>query len=394
MKYCKNCLEPDSRPGAKLSSKGNCSTCKYHFHFIENYDENERAKILNSLIKENMNNKKNEYFDCIIGVSGGKDSHFQAWYFKELGLNPLLFTYYTHNYSETGEANLTNIRESLGLDHYVFYPNKHVIKKMNKIGFNMTGDMSWHFHCGVWTLPFQFAVKFNIPLLIYGEHGFLDLVGQYSHDDFPEFTKRQRNEDMMRGFSEDDFVGKKGLTEKDLLWARYPSDEDIERVGIRGLFMGNYVYWDANKHLTLAKQIGFKENPVPYERTYRKFSNVDDIHENGIKDYLKFIKFGYGRCTDHTSKDIRLGHMTREEGVKLVLQYDHVLPRESLQYFLDMAEISEDEFEKTADNFRDPRVWWIQDGKWWKDTLNGVSKSYGDVKLSKEKQIQFLMKQK
>ena len=140
-------------------------------------------------------------------------------------------------------------------------------------------------------------------------------------------------------------------------------------------------------------KIGFKENPELYERTYRRFSNVDDIHENGIKDYLKFIKFGYGRCTDHTSKDIRLGHMTREEGVKLVLQYDHVKPRESLRYFLDMAEISEDEFDETADNFRDPRVWWIQDGKWWKDTLNGVLKSYGDVKLSKEKQIQFLKQQ-
>ena len=112
-----------------------------------------------------------------------------------------------------------------------------------------------------------------------------------------------------------------------------------------------------------------------------------------IIDYLKFIKFGYGRCTDHTSKDIRLGHMNREEGIKLVLQYDHVKPRASLEYFLDMAEMTEEEFDITADNFRDPRVWWIQDGKWWKNDLDGVSRYYGDVKLSKEKQIQFLKHQ-
>ena len=391
MIYCSRCTYPIVAVNLAMGDEQVCSGCTVGDEKI-NIDWESREKKFKDLILS-YKSKGNETYDCIIPVSGGKDSHFQAWYFKELGLNPLLFTYYTHNYSETGEANLTNIRESLGLDHYVFYPNKHVIKKMNKVGFNMTGDMSWHFHCGVWTLPFQFAVKFNIPLLIYGEHGFLDLAGQYSHDDFPEFTKRQRNEDMMRGFSEDDFIGQEGLTKKDLMWARYPSDEDIERVGVRGLFMGNYVYWDANKHLNLAKQIGFKENPEPYERTYRRFSNVDDIHENGIKDYLKFIKFGYGRCTDHTSKDIRLGHMNREEGIKLVLQYDHIKPRASLEYFLDMAEMTEEEFDITADNFRDPRVCWIQDGKWRKDNLDGVSRYYGDVKLSKEKQIQFLKQQ-
>ena len=145
--------------------------------------------------------------------------------------------------------------------------------------------------------------------------------------------------------------------------------------------MGNYVYWDANKHVKIAIELGFKDNPTPYERTYRRFSNVDDIHENGIKDYLKFIKFGYGRCTDHTSKDIRLGAMTRKKGIKLVKKHDHVRPMDSLNYFLDTTGMKVEEFDKIADSFRDKRVWWIKDNKWWKDTIWGKPENYGEVKL-------------
>ena len=384
MKYCVKCTYPIVAVNLSISDDGICSGCIVGKE-KENTDWKSREEVFKKLLLK-YKSKNSSNYDCIIPVSGGKDSLFQAWYAKELGLNPLLVTYYTHNYTKTGEYNLKNIRESLGLDHYIFYPSKDVIMKMNKIGFYMTGDMSWHFHCGVWTIPFQMAVKFKTPLIIYGEHGFTDLAGQYSMDDLPEFTKRARTEDMLRGYSENDFIGQEGLQEKDLLWAKYPNDKEIEKLGIRGIFMGNYLYWDSEKNLKKAKELGFKENPTPYERTYRKFSNVDDIHENGIKDYLKFIKFGYGRCTDHTSKDIRLNSLSRKEGIKLVKKYDHVKPRESLEYFLNMVNISEEEFDKVADSFRDPRVWWIENNMWWKNTLWGEPTSYGEVYLSKDKQ--------
>ena len=233
------------------------------------------------------------------------------------------------------------------------------------------------------------GVKLNIPLLIYGEHGFIDLAGQFSMHDFPEYTKKARAEDTLRGFTEQDFIGKEGLTKNDLNWTIYPSDDEIEKVGLRGIFMGNYVYWDANKHLEIAKKIGFKENPEPFERTYRKFSNVDDIHENGIKDYLKFIKFGYGRCTDHTSKDIRLGIMTRDRGIELVKKYDHVKPKKSLNYFLEMTNMKEEEFDFIADRFRDERVWWIENNIWYKNNIWGKPESYGDVKLPEKDQEKY-----
>ena len=379
MIYCSKCTYPMVAVNLAMGDEGICSGCIVHDEklLIDWESREEEFKE----IMYNYSKTKTSQYDCIIPVSGGKDSHFQAWYIKNLGLNPLLVTYYTHNYSDTGDFNLRNNANSVGIDHYVFTVSRKVIAKMNKVGFEMTGDMSWHFHCGAWTTPFQMAVKFNIPLLIYGEHGFTDLAGQYSLNDRVEHTARERKEDTLRGYSWRDFVGKEGLTEEDLAWCKYPSDEELKKVGVRGLYMGNYIYWDANKHLKTAEDLGFKRNPEPFERTYRDFSNVDDIHENGIKDYLKFIKFGYGRCTDHTSKDIRLGYISRDEGIERVKKYDHIKARKSLEYFLNMVDMKEKEFDRIADKFRDPRVWWIEKDKWWKENIWGEPSSYGPVFL-------------
>jgi hypothetical protein len=101
---------------------------------------------------------------------------------------------------------------------------------------------------------------------------------------------------------------------------------------------------------------------------------------------MKFIKFGYGRCTDHASKDIRLGYLTRKEAVELVKKHDHIKPKESLNYFLEMTNMKEEEFDIIADKFRDPRVWWIENNKWHKNTLWEKVESYGDVKLNKKDQ--------
>ena len=107
----------------------------------------------------------------------------------------------------------------------------------------------------------------------------------------------------------------------------------------------------------MVREYGLRSPPEPFERTYRRMSNLDDMHENGIHDYLKFVKFGYGRGTDHACKDIRAGRMTREEGIEMVRKYDHVKPRRDLERWLDYVGMTEDEFDAIADTFRDPRVW-------------------------------------
>jgi hypothetical protein len=222
---------------------------------------------------------------------------------------------------------------------------------------------------GITTVPVIAAVQYRVPLIIWGEHGYLDLSGQFSMDDFPEMSYRDRLEHFARGYEWNYFIGREGLRASDLLAWRYPSDEQLFELGIRGIYLGNYVYWEANEHTQLmVDKYGFEVNHEPFDRTYRRMSNLDDMHENGVHDYLKFIKFGYGRCTDHTCKDIRAKLMGRDEAVKLVRQYDDVKPRD-LARWLDYVGMSEAEFDGVADTFRDPRVWWRDGGVWCKDNL-------------------------
>jgi hypothetical protein len=147
------------------------------------------------------------------------------------------------------------------------------------------------------------------------------------------------------------------IEESELEWCKYPSDEEIERVGLRGIFIGNYDRWDANAHTKLIiKRYGWELPSEPFERTYRRMSNLDDRYENGVHDYLKYVKFGYGRATDHASKDIRSGYMTRAEGIEMARKYDHVRSSD-LQIWLEYVDRDEDWFDAIANGFRDPRVW-------------------------------------
>ena len=141
------------------------------------------------------------------------------------------------------------------------------------------------------------------------------------------------------------------------------------------------------------EKYGWKKSTQKFERTYRMFSNLDDRYENGVHDLLKFIKFGYGRCSDHASKDIRTGYISRDQGIEYVKQYDHVVSKD-LYHWLDYVNMSENEFWKTADTFRDPRVWWIKNGEWYKDNISGGPSSFGNVYLNKKQVLNFNKRQK
>ena len=223
-----------------------------------------------------------------------------------LGLKPLLVTYHGNNYTEEGKRNLQRMRKVFDVDHIIFKPNEKLLIKMNRLCFKKMGDMNWHAHCGIFTYPVQVAVKFKVPLIIWGEHGFTDLGGMYSMNDFIEMTAKYRLEHAQRGFDWYDMIDNdEGITEQDLLWAKYPSDKELENNKIRGIYLNNYIKWDPNKQTNLIKEkYNWEEAKQPFDRTYRKISNLDDMHENGGHDYLKYIKFGYGRGSDHSFKDI------------------------------------------------------------------------------------------
>lgn len=382
MQYCSKCVYPMmSAVPLEFDENGICSGCQVSSQKVE-IDWTERAEYLEELVEEYRSEDESNY-DCIIPVSGGKDSWFQTYYVtKVLKLKPLLITYHGNNYLDVGLRNLKRMKEVFGVDHIFFSPSVETLKKLNRIAFKRMGDMNWHAHCGIFTYPVNMAAKLRIPLLIWGEHGYTDLGGMFSLNDLIEMTAKYRLEHAQRGYDWFDMVGEEDLKPQDLLWARYPSDEVLEEIGIRGIYLGNFVEWDANKQTALMKELGFEESPEDFERTYRKMSNLDDMHENGIHDYLKFIKFGYGRCTDHVCKDIRLGVITRQEGIERVRKMDHIKPRDLLRW-LKYVDMSEDEFDEIADTFRDSRVWTKNSkGQWEKDNIWGGRLEYPVPKLT------------
>ena len=393
IKYCNKCTYPNSSATPLIfDENGVCSGCRVSTQKNE-IDWDARKQKFVKLV-EQYRSKDGSNYDCIIPVSGGKDSYWQIHVIKELGLNPLLVTYNGNNYTATGTKNLLNMREVFDVDHIFFTPSIRVLKACNRMGMKMMGDMNWHGHAGIFTLPIRTAIQTKVPLMVWGEHGFMDLGGMHSYNDFVEFTYRYRHEHCLRGFEWFNFVEKaeeygENLTQQDMIPWMYPTDDDIDDVGVRGIYISNYFNWDASEHGPLMiEKYGFLEAEEPFERTYRRMSNLDDMHENGIHDYMKFIKFGYGRATDHTCKDIRSGKMSRERATEIVLKMDHIKSKD-LYRWLDYVGWTEEEFDVVADSFRDPRVWYIQDGEWWKDDINGGASSYGRVCLNKKESEKF-----
>jgi imidazoleglycerol phosphate synthase cyclase subunit len=372
IRWCVECTYPSiSAAPMEFDEQGVCTGCQMAKvkAAIPATEWSRRKELLREMI-ERYRCKDGSRHDVVVAVSGGKDSYFQVHVLKEeFGLNPLLVTYDGNNWTDVGWRNMVRMREAFGVDHILIRPSVLTLKKLNKLAFVIMGDMNWHAHVGIMTVPMAEAIKRQIPLVFYGEHGYLDLCGQFSMDDFPEVTYRDRLEHFARGYEWTYFVDREKLTCQDMdLW-KYPSDQSILDLDLRGIFLGNYVHWEANEHIKLVvDQYGFEVCKEPFDRTYRTMSNLDDMHENGIHDYLKFIKFGYGRTTDHTCKDIRAGLMDRDRAINLVNHYDPIKPSD-LYRWLKYVDMTEDEFDAIADTFRDPRVWRREFDHWIRDEL-------------------------
>lgn len=356
--YCQKCVYPVHAVNLDIDDEGVCSACRTYEEIVK-IDEiswETRKQKLVQILEEYKKITKGDY-DCIIPVGGGKDSYYQTHFIKSLGFKPLLVTYYGNNFLPEGERNLQNMSKKLGCDHYIFKPSEELLIKLNRAAFYMMGDMNWHNHAGLRIIPVKLALQFKVPLFIYGEVSW-DISGMFSVNSYAEYNKRSVLEHDMRGFEAVDFIGKEGLKKEDLSWYSLPDDKSYFENKLKGIYLGNFVRWDAYKQTDLMKELyNWEESNEPFERTYRKISNLDDMHENGIHDYLKYIKFGYGRCSDHASKDIRMGYMTREEGIKMVKKYDHVKPKKDLYRWLKYVNMSENEFDTFSETLRDNRVW-------------------------------------
>ena len=388
MRFCSRCVYPaTSATALTFDEQGVCSGCRVADQ-RRDLDWDKRWQDFLDLV-DGYRSEAN--YDIVVPVSGGKDSYYQVHMVRSLGLKPLLVTYHGNNYLPEGEENLERMRSVFDCDHVIVRPSIDVLIKMNRIGFKLQGGMNWHAHCGIFTVPIQVALRYKVPLILWGEHGFMDLGGMYSYRDYVEFTAKFRKEHALRGYDWDDFTDEglhrlgrpelaEGLRAQDLLWAQYPGDDEIDEVGVRGIYLSNFVRWEANDHVKLVREkYDWQPARRDFERTYRRMSNLDDMHENGIHDYLKFVKLGYGRGTDHSCKDIRAGLISRAQGIDNVKRYDQVKPRRDLERWLRYVDMSEDEFDTVCDGFRDTRVWRIEQGQWVKDTLWGEPQNYGPV---------------
>ncbi|MFW8600411.1 N-acetyl sugar amidotransferase [Desulfobacterota bacterium M19] len=369
MRYCARCLYPENaKPTIIFDEEGVCSGCRYHESRSKlEVDWSEREEMFVRIVEEarHMAKQRGNSHDCIVPVSGGKDSHYQVWLLKKkYGLNPLLVTF-NHAYnSPSGLRNLENLVEKSGCDHVRYTAGVDSVRRVSRYMLKTVGDLTWHYHAGIRTFPFQIAVKYNIPLIVWGEHGFAELTGIVSLEDFVEFTRWTRKEHDMRGYEPTDLIGKGGITLADLAPYFYPSDEEIERTEVKGIYLSNFFPWDAKQQAELMiKEWDFA--PVCYERdrTFNLYSKIED-HANDLHDYLKYLKFGYGRATDDASTEIRHGRMTREEGINMVKRYDERIPT-TISCYCDFLGMSINDFYRLVDPMRDQRIWQQTEKKEW-----------------------------
>lgn len=367
MRYCKRCVYPaNTRPSISFDDQGVCGGCRA-FEARDEIDWEEGKQALASLLDEFKEKAKAQEapYDCIIPVSGGKDSHYQTHLIKNVfGLDPLLVTYNHAFNTKLGLRNLRNLVEKFGCDLLRFTSNRETIRKITKYMLPKVGDVTWHYHAGIMTFPIRAAVMYKTPLIIWGESGYRYKMGMWEQGETVEFSREVRREHDMRGLEPEDILNdeeaqKLGITKTDLAPFEYPSDSEIKEVGVRGIYLDNFLNWDSHKQ---AKQMiegyDFGTHPPGVHqsgRTFLNYSETDDA-ANGTHDYLSFLKFGYGRATHHASREIRHGRMTREEAIELVMKYDHLKPPD-FGFFLSFLDMTEQEFLDSIEHLRDPEIW-------------------------------------
>lgn len=349
IRYCRVCVTPQTRPNLIIDEQGVCSGCRnFQARQFVNWDR--RLEDLRAILDHHRNPSG---YDCIVPVSGGKDSHTQVLKMLELGMRPLAVTASTCHLSALGRRNLDNIAR-LGVDHIEVTTDRRVRRVLNRLGLRLVGDISWPEHVSIFTIPVRIAVQLGIPLLIWGENPENEHGGPAGDASNNILTRRWLEEfGGLNGLRVADMVGKEGLSERDLIQYTYPSDAELRRVGVTGLFLGHYVPWDGLGNARLAYEHGFQWSADPVESHGFSYENLDNL-QTSIHDYLMWCKFGYSRATNIASFWVRRGRMTRSDAVAHIREWDGRYPHTYLG--VPLAEILDGvmgvaEFDAICDRF-------------------------------------------
>lgn len=369
MRFCRRCLYPENHPLLiTFDEDGICSGCRVHEE-KDRLDWVEREARLGRIL-DAYRDRPGRAYDCIVPVSGGRDSFFTLHTLRKVyGLNPLIVAYNRHYNTRAGIWNLERLRTVLKCDILVMTLNPDLIRRVIPATLERCGSFHWHALAGASVFPVQVAVRMNIPLIVWGHHQGLDQVGMVSHRDEVEMTRRYRKEHDLMGVEAEDLVDAgHGRLEADFKPFFYPSDHDLRRVGVRGIYLGNYLRWDSKaQHERMLDLYGYCTAPLA--RTFDTYNDVDCAYYASVHDWIKVLKWGYGKVTDHACREIRFGRLGREEGAALVRRYQSAEPPADLGRFLDWARLSEAEVREAVDRHRDPRVWSrTSDGAWTSST--------------------------
>ena len=338
LRYCIRCCIPETQEGIKFDEMGICQACqsseqKIHINWVER--ERELRRIL-----DEAKSKAGLNYDCIVPISGGKDSTFQMHVLvKVYGMKPLAVTFSHNWYSETGWYNLQNALREFNVDHIMFTPNRDLVNRLARRSLGAIGDACWHCHSGVGAFPLQAAVRFNIPLLIWGESiaetsgraSYKDPVHIFDRDYLTKVSAKRKPSEMTCEY----------LSARDLYPFNVPSREDIERAGVFGIHLGDYIFWDDERQTEFIREhYGWKETEI--EGAYKGYKSAECIMA-GVHDFTCYLKRGYGRATFQACLDVRNGLMTREEGFAVATRIDSERPG-ALDYYLKITGLSEEAF--------------------------------------------------
>ena len=356
VKFCKKCTISNQRPRIIFDEEGVCSACRYAEFKDTKIDWRKREEELEALLDRYRRNDGT--YDVLVPCSGGKDASFIAHELKHrYKMNPLTVTWAPHLYTDIGWQNLHNMTRVGDLANILGTPPGVTHRKLTKLSFEILGDPFQPFIYGQTNFPMQTALRYGIPLVMYGENGEVEYGGDMKNAFKPTRDYRtDHKKHYFSGLGPEDLV-KYGIDEKDLVPYMAPPNDKLEDLGLELHFYGYYKKWTPQEnYYYCVENTGFQANPVRSEGTYSKYASLDDKID-GFHYYLAFIKFGLGRCTSDTAHEIRDGHINREEGVALVKKFDGEFPAKYFSTFLDYCDISEQYFWEIVNSWRSPHLW-------------------------------------
>jgi len=354
--FCRRCLYGTSHPlGLTLDEERICSGCRVHEE-KDRLDWTGRWRRLEEIV-DPYRSRSGGTYDCIVPVTGANDSYFIVHLVKErLGLNPLLVSYNKYFNTPLGIRNLANLRIRFDCDILVQNVNPAAVKRITRTALRQAGSIYWPILAGQSVFPVQTAVRFKVPLIVWGAHQGLEQVGMFSHEHEVEMSRRYRKDHDLMGAEAGDLPSLfDTLPEEDIWQYLYPDDADLRAVGVRGIYLGNYVRWDPKaQHEQMIAMHGYRT--ARFGRTFDCYDFVDCYNYMDLHDLLKLAKHGFSKVTDHASREIRHGRLTREQALALVRRHEQA-PLNYLDLFCEWLGMNRRGLQFMVDHHRNRRFW-------------------------------------